>query len=295
MMMRVTTWKWMALNYLLLRTIIPLSRCFLSVAQAWRRGSGNGLIVGRLVVRMSPMIGTAGWAIPANDRPSFPEMGTALQRYASVLPCVEVNSSFHRPHRRSTWERWASTVPDDFRFAVKIPKEISHGHRLRDADDSLERFLGEVSGLGDKLAILLLQLPPSFVFDAPTTSSFLQTLSFRNKARIVCEPRHESWFGSEADALFVDHQIARVAADPGKIPAAASPGGWRGLTYMRLHGSPIIYRSPYGEDRLQPYASMIAADVAADRLVWCMFDNTAASAALGDALLLTTMLETARL
>lgn len=241
------------------------------------------------------MIGTAGWAIPANDRPSFPALGTALQRYASVLPCVEVNSSFHRPHRRSTWERWASTVPDDFRFAVKIPKAISHGHRLRDADDTLERFLGEVGGLGDKLAMLLLQLPPSLVFDAPMTSSFLHRLSSRITARIVCEPRHESWFAPEANALFVESEVARVAADPGRIPAAASPGGWRGLTYWRLHGSPVMYRSAYGEDRLQPYASMIAADVAADRPVWCMFDNTAASAALGDAFLLATMLETASL
>ena len=90
---------------------------------------------------MSPLIGTAGWAIPAANRPSFQEVGTALQRYAAVMPCVEINSSFHRPHRRTTWERWADSVPDGFLFAAKIPKEISHVRRLMDATDALDRFL----------------------------------------------------------------------------------------------------------------------------------------------------------
>jgi len=143
---------------------------------------------------MSPMIGTAGWAIPAIDRPSFPENGTALRRYAGRLRCVEVNSSFYKPHRRSTWERWAASVPDDFRFAAKIPKEISHGRRLVDATDRLDQFLNEAGGLGGKLAILLLQLSPSYAFDPEVVAGFLEAVSDRSEAQIVCEPRHASWF-----------------------------------------------------------------------------------------------------
>lgn len=239
---------------------------------------------------MSVKIGTAGWAIPANDRPYFPTGGTALQRYASVMPCVEVNSSFYRPHRRSTWERWADSVPERFRFAAKIPKEVSHTRRLVDAREPIDRFLAEVGGLGDKLAILLLQLPPSFAFDARITAIFLREVTARTTARIVCEPRHASWFEPEADDFLASIAVPRAAADPAKFPGAARPGGWRGLSYWRLHGSPIIYRSTYNNARLRSYATSIAEDLSEGRPAWCVFDNTAASAALGDALRLRAML-----
>ena len=241
---------------------------------------------------MSPMIGTAGWAIPAIDRPSFPENGTALRRYAGRLRCVEVNSSFYKPHRRSTWERWAASVPDDFRFAGKIPKAISHGRRLVDATDRLDQFLNEAGGLGGKLAILLLQLSPSYAFDPEVVAGFLEAVSDRSEAQIVCEPRHASWFSPEADALLAERQVVRVAADPAKVPGAELAGGWRGLTYLRLHGSPVMYRSAYGEERLRSYANAITVDLAAERPTWCMFDNTASSAALGDALRLLRMFGT---
>lgn len=246
---------------------------------------------------MTSVIGTAGWSIPASDRASFPDIGTSLQRYASLMRGVEVNSSFHRPHRQSTWVRWADSVPEDFRFAAKMPKTISHGLRLRDAAAPLERFLDEVSGLGSKLAVLLLQLPPSLAFDEATASRFLDDLTARTDgrtdARVVCEPRHASWFEADADTLLVEHAVARVAADPARVPAAASPGGWRGMTYRRLHGSPDMYRSAYGAERLREYASTIERDRAAGRRTWCMFDNTAASAALGDALQLSRLIDDA--
>jgi uncharacterized protein YecE (DUF72 family) len=115
----------------------------------------------------------------------------------------------------------------------------------------------------------------------------------RTDARIVCEPRHASWFTQEADTLLVDHEVARAAADPAKVPGAAQFGGWRGISYHRLHGSPVMYRSAYGEERLRSYASEIAADLAAGRQTWCIFDNTASSAALGDALILMRLLDCA--
>ncbi len=240
---------------------------------------------------MSPLIGTAGWAIPAANRPSFPEDGTALQRYAAVFRCVEVNSSFYKPHRRSTWERGAGSVPNGFRFSAKIPKEITHVRRLVDATDRLDQFVDEVGGLGDKLAVLLLQLPPSFAFDAALVTDFLEAVSSRISAQIVCEPRHASWFAPEADALLASRRVARVAADPASVLEAGVPGGWRGFTYTRLHGSPVMYRSAYGEERLRSYADTIAADLAAGRLTWCMFDNTASSAALGNALQLLRLVD----
>ncbi|MBB5715638.1 DUF72 domain-containing protein [Sphingomonas aerophila] len=240
---------------------------------------------------MQPVIGTAGWAIDAENRPSFPSEGSALQRYASVLPGVEVNSSFHRPHRRSTWERWGAGVPEDFRFAAKIPKEISHARRLADSHAPFEQFMSEAGGLGPKFAVLLLQLPPSLVFDEHVAASFFTMAASVTDVLMVCEPRHPSWFEQEAGAVLEAHRVARVAADPAKVPDAALPGGWRGMSYIRLHGSPVMYRSAYGEDRLRTYAAQVTAEMAGGRQVWCMFDNTASSAALGDALALVGMVE----
>jgi uncharacterized protein YecE (DUF72 family) len=146
-------------------------------------------------------------------------------------------------------------------------------------------FLEEVAPLGDKLAVLLVQLPPKLAFDAAVANEFFADLQARSGGRaIACEPRHPSWFEAEADALLAGLQVARVAVDPAVVPAAAEPGGWRGLNYWRLHGSPVMYRSAYGAERLEAYAEALAEAHQAGRPAWCMFDNTASSAATADAL-----------
>lgn len=233
---------------------------------------------------MPLVIGTAGWSIAGKDAGAFGTGPSALARYATRFGGVEVNSSFHRPHRRATWERWAAGVPAAFRFAVKVPKTVSHERKLVDCGDLIARFLDEVGGLGDKLAILLLQLPPKLAFDAGTAEPFLAALTASSPAVLACEPRHPSWFEPAPDALLDRLGIARVAADPAVVPAASLPGGWRGLGYWRLHGSPRIYRSSYDDGRLDGYAALLRAEQAAGRPAWCMFDNTAAAAATGDAL-----------
>jgi uncharacterized protein YecE (DUF72 family) len=236
------------------------------------------------------MIGTAGWSVPLRDADNFPAEGSALERYSAGFSCTEINSTFHRPHRPSTFERWAASVPDDFRFAAKLPKTITHQQRLRECEDLLASFVGEVAALGKKLAVLLVQLPPSFAFENELVRHFLEKLRAATPVRIACEPRHASWFGVEADDLLQGLEVARVAADPVKVSEAAQPGGWRGFTYYRLHGSPVPYRSSYEPERLAAYATAIAPDLAAGRDVWCVFDNTASSAATGNALSLLKML-----
>jgi len=235
---------------------------------------------------MDAVIGTAGWSIASTSAEEFPREGTALERYSAVFRSVEINSSFHRPHRASTWARWAEAVPDDFRFAVKLPKTISHQRKLAGCGDLLDQFIEESAGLGGKLALLLLQLPPKLGFDSALAEDFLGDLASRTTTRIACEPRNPSWFEPAADELLARLGVSRVAADPAVVPPAAEPGGWRGLDYWRLHGSPVIYRSAYGADRLEAYAEAVAAALVKGREVWCMFDNTASSAATADALAL---------
>jgi uncharacterized protein YecE (DUF72 family) len=226
-------------------------------------------------------LGTAGWNIPRAHKDRFPAEGSGLQRYSARLNAAEINSAFYRPHAPATYERWAAAVPPDFRFAVKIPKVITHERRLLRAREPLERFLGEVGGLGTRLGPLLIQLPPSHVFDARRTSRFLELLRGKYEGHAVCEPRHESWTMDAATRVLVKFRIARVAADPPRAAGLETPGGWPGLRYYRWHGSPRPYFSPYSAERLTALAAETA-DAAVD--VWCIFDNTGSGSAADNAL-----------
>jgi uncharacterized protein YecE (DUF72 family) len=239
---------------------------------------------------MSLIIGTAGWSIPGKDAGFFDEGGSSLQRYATRFRGVEVNSSFYRPHRHTTWARWGDSVPTQFRFAVKIPKTITHQQKLIDCGDLLDKFLEEVSGLGSKLAVLLVQLPPKLGFEAPAASDFFAMLSSRTAAKVACEPRHMSWFESNAESVLRGLKVARVGADPALTQRASMPGAWPRLRYWRLHGSPVMYRSDYDAERLAEYGKALIAEHEAGQDVWCMFDNTATSAATSNALALSSQL-----
>jgi uncharacterized protein YecE (DUF72 family) len=229
-------------------------------------------------------VGVAGWAIPRALADDFPAAGSRLERYARRLGAVEINSSFYRPHRRATYARWADSVPESFRFSVKVPRTLTHERRLADPTPLLEAFLEEIGELGPKLGAVLVQLPPSLAFNPPIARDFLDVLRARFSGFIALEPRHKSWFGAEADALLVDHRVARVAADPAVAPQGGEPGGWRGGAYLRLHGSPRMYYSPYGPARLEGVAARLRAQ--GDGETWCIFDNTALGAATADALTL---------
>ena len=230
-------------------------------------------------------IGTAGWSIARDAADHFPTESSSLQRYAARFSAVEINSSFHRPHRVSTWERWRDSVPDSFRFSVKVPKLITHELKLVDCGEALDRFIGEAGALGDKLAILLVQLPPKLELDPGVAAKFFEALASRSRAAIACEPRHGSWFSKDADKLLEGLRVNRVAADPARHEGAGEPGGWRAVSYWRLHGSPVMYRSSYA-DRIELYAQTLLGEAERGHETWCIFDNTASSAATRDALAL---------
>jgi uncharacterized protein YecE (DUF72 family) len=223
-------------------------------------------------------IGTSGWSIPALHAQGFAGTGTHLERYGAVLNAVEINSSFYRPHREKTYARWAASVPEDFRFSVKLPRAITHDRRLKDFREPLDRFCEEVSGLGGKLAVILVQLPPSLIYDPDDAEALFQTLRKKTHASFACEPRHSSWFSPAADKALQHLHVARVAADPPRADKDVQPGGRQGLRYWRLHGSPKIYYSDY------PHAALVSLSAKLKPEDWCIFDNTAAFAALGNAL-----------
>jgi uncharacterized protein YecE (DUF72 family) len=227
-------------------------------------------------------IGTAGWSIPRASAHCFGADGTHLQRYSRRLSCVEINSSFYRPHAAATYAKWRDSTPSGFRFSVKMPREITHELKLRDARAPLVAFLSQTDGLAQKRGAILVQLPPSLSFDAEAATSFLELVREVYGGPVVCEPRHPTWFLPSATSLFDQYRVSRVAADPPPAPAAMVPAACPDVVYFRLHGSPRKYWSRYD-------GSFIAALAEAIRLpssgsVWCVFDNTASGAAIENAL-----------
>ena len=248
---------------------------------------------------MTFFIGTAGWSLPRQHLEHFPVSVSELrlshlERYATQLGCVEINSSFYRTHRRATWERWAATTPDDFRFAVKAPKCVTHTAKLVNTGGALMDFFAGVHGLGEKLGLVLLQLPPKLAFDEGVAREFLNTLRELHSGRVVLEPRHVSWFTAAVDRLLCSFEIARAAADPPKgSELAARPGGWTGQCYWRLHGTPRTYYSNYDDEWLQAFAERLqpTEERLKEKDVWVIFDNTALGHAIANAVFLQTILK----
>ena len=231
-------------------------------------------------------IGCAGWSILSRHRALFGTEGSHLARYASRFDAVEINSSFYRSHATATYARWAEQVPAAFRFSVKVPKAITHEAALRGCGPPLTRFAGEVAGLGRKLGGVLVQLPPSLVFDDSVVRPFFERLRENYDGPLACEPRHASWFTGSVDRALRELDVSRVAADPARVPRAALPGGDRHRIYLRLHGSPRTYYDAYAS----PVLERVARRLRRAPLGWCIFDNTVLGHATGNAIELQRML-----
>ncbi len=228
--------------------------------------------------------GCASWRLPGAVRSRFPDGANLLARYAQRLPAVEVNSSFYQHHRRSQYAKWASEVPGGFRFAVKLPRWLSHEQRLR-THEGLDAFLEEIGGLGDRLGPILVQLPPSLDFEPRAAEAFLDALRGRFDGGVAWEPRHSGWFAAQPEALLERYCVARVAADPAPVAGADAPGGWSGLVYHRLHGRPKRFYSAYGAAFVAGLGPQIRS-AAARAETWCIFNNTASESGFEDALIL---------
>ncbi|MCX7906227.1 MAG: DUF72 domain-containing protein [Bacteroidetes bacterium] len=227
-------------------------------------------------------VGTSGWSVLSRpERRALGGPGPLLARYGRVFPAVEVNTTFYRSHRPGTYARWAELVPEGFRFAVKMPRWITHLGRLRRLD-GLEPFLTEVRHLGPKLGPVLVQLPPSLRYDPEPVETFFAALRGLYDGPCACEGRHGSWFSEEAGAMLGRWRIARVVADPAPIPAEPEPGGCGELVYVRLHGRPRMYYSAYAPAELEAWIGRLLR-WAKRGPVWCFFNNTASQEGLENA------------
>jgi uncharacterized protein YecE (DUF72 family) len=228
-----------------------------------------------------PIIATAAWAIPKTVAERFDQEGNGLRRYASMFGGVEINSTFYRRHKTSTFARWAGSVPDSFRFSVKIPREITHDRAMKDIVEPFQTFLSDIAPLAEKRGPLLCQLPPSLAFASDEFEIAFKTMRAAEKGSIAIEARHRSWASSEALNLLEKYAIDRVLADPAPVwPARDFDTPPR---YVRLHGKPKTYYSPYTDAEIRSFSRFLMPDS------WCVFDNTASGAAIENALTMLKM------
>lgn len=229
-------------------------------------------------------IGTSGWQY-THWRSRFypPRLPVArwLEHYCAHFDTVEVNNSFYRQPSRETFEAWRARTPPAFRFAVKLNRFVTHLKRLNVGPESIERGYGTAAGLGPKLAVMLIQLPPRLKFDPQRLDRYLRLVS-RRRRRHALEPRDASWLTDEALAHLAKRRIALVVIDTPKWPSRVAVT--TDFAYVRFHGPEGLYASNYSEERLRAWAERIRAWRHEGRDVYAYFNNDARAYAAKNAL-----------
>ncbi len=228
------------------------------------------------------LIGTSGWQYK-DWRPGLYPAGLPqrlwLERYASQFATVEINNAFYRLPERDTFRQWQDRSPDDFVFAVKMSRYLTHIKRLKEPAEPVARFLGRAEALGDKLGPVLLQLPPSLRADVAALD---ETLSqFPRSVRIAVEPRHETWFTDEVRDVLKRHGAALCWAD--RLGRPRTPL-WHtaAFGYLRLHEGRARPRPRYGPKALSTWLDRIDRELPGVP-VYVYFNNDPGGAAVLDA------------
>lgn len=194
-----------------------------------------------------------------------------LEFYQREFPVVELNVTFYGTPRESTYRGWAAATGPEFRFVLKAPRLVSHAKRLVGCRQELEHFWSPARILGDALAAVLLQTPPSLRFDAGLLDGFPTSLPERFPP-LAWEVRHASFLADEALAWFEERRQTLVIADSGgrypTVFAFTAPPA-----YLRFHGPSGLYASPYSEAQLAGYVAWVRANIPRDATVFAFFNN----------------------
>lgn len=210
-----------------------------------------------------------------------------LNFYAQHLKAVEINSTFYRKPTLKTLENWFKQSPEDFRFFIKIPKAISHLKKLTETKMDTQEFCDYISsGLKEKLAGFLFQVPPSFQYTSENLEKVLDTfaVSYLN----VIEFRHRSWWNQDVfDQLKAKNIIFADVSIPKDIPDELIINN-EDILYYRLHGKPEMFKSEYSEIELKHLAEKINQFKGSS---YVFFNNTFGIAGIKNALYLTKLLK----
>ena len=216
------------------------------------------------------LAGTSGFSYKEWKGSFYPEdlaAGDMLAHYAERLPAVEINNTFYRMPKREVLETWAAAVPDGFRFSIKASRRITHMRRIQNCEEELDYLLGNLSALGDKLGVVLFQLPPFLKIDRERLERFLAMLPEGTPSAL--EFRHPSWHDDDVFAALRSAGTALVAADTGSdddtsLLETAS------RAYVRLR------RPGYTEAELSDWSRRLAALAVDEAFVFFKHEDEAA-------------------
>jgi uncharacterized protein YecE (DUF72 family) len=240
---------------------------------------------------MTIHVGTSGWSYDHWDGVLYPP-GTPqrerLGHYVRAFDTVELNASFYRWPRDATFRGWQRRLPDGFALSVKAPRGLTHAKKLYAPEAWIERIAASWHELGDKRAVLLVQLAPGQARDDARLEYFLERLP--SWIRTAVELRHPSWDDDEVFALLERHGAAYCVMSGARLPCllrATAP-----FTYVRLHGPDHehLYGGSYSETDLAWWAERIREWDAAGKDVFAYFNNDGAGNAVRNARTLRHML-----
>jgi uncharacterized protein YecE (DUF72 family) len=235
---------------------------------------------------MSIIVGTSGWQYGHWKGRFYPKgvpQREWLTYFSERFPAVEINNTFYMLPRAEVFDRWRERSTEDFTFAVKASRYITHIRRLRDCRDPLDRFWTSARRLEPKLGPVLFQLPPNLRGDADLLRSFLGLLP--KDMRAAFEFRHPSWETDETHEALDRAGCALVLADrPGARVPHVVTSGW---SYVRFHQGRRVAPG-YPREKLRRWADRLAG-IEGDE-TWVFFNNDPQGAALRDAVTLTDLL-----
>jgi uncharacterized protein YecE (DUF72 family) len=235
-------------------------------------------------------VGTSGWSYKSWRGPFFPaevKVKDHLRFYASQFNSTELNGVFYRTPTVEAVRGWREQTPDDFLFAWKASKFITHWKRLGPTSkNSLALMESRLKILGRKAGPVLFQLPPQFKADRERLASFIKLLS--RGRRYAFEFRHKSWYEDGILDLLRDHDISLCLSDHHDAPAPWEVTARQ--VYVRGHGPGGTYKDHYSDKTLRAWAADIRKWKRQRRTVFVYFDNDQKSAAPKDALRLMEML-----
>lgn len=218
-------------------------------------------------------IGVSGWQYPDFSERFYPEAldkNEQLAYYADHFPTVEINNTFYQLPEKETVQNWRNYVPDDFIFAVKASRYITHMKNLLDPEETLPNFFDRISLFGDKCGPILFQLPPQWNVNIERLSTFLDHL--QDEYRYAIELRNKTWFTEEVYELLRKHGVAfciyEIDFEQSPLLTTAD------FIYIRLHGPGQAYNDPYDLETLARWADRIKSWVNSKKDVYCYFDNT---------------------
>jgi uncharacterized protein YecE (DUF72 family) len=200
---------------------------------------------------MNLYVGTSGYSYKEWKGSFYPEDLSSkemLRYYGEHFTTVEINNTFYRMPNESLLEGWAGEVPENFKFVLKAPQQITHIQRLKGTDSSVSHLFNVAQRLGGRLGPVLFQLPPNMKKDAARFRDFFATMP--PPCRAAFEFRHQSWFDPEIFGLLREHQAALCIAEAENdldIPFESTAD----FGYLRLR------RPDYGDEELKAWARRV--------------------------------------